>query len=453
MYKINDNIILESSEDGLEGYITILDKEILSRENIIEEIKKHFKFGLNQNLLEDLSKIREGKKTLIAEGVHEIDGENGYIEYDFEIKTTLIPKIDENGIVDYRELDSINKVSKNQILATIIRPTDGITGRKITDEIILPKKGKIPKLRLGKNTFFTEDGLKLKASVDGLVECKSRIINVLEILNVDNVDNSIGNIDFNGNVIVGKNVLNGFIIKSKGSVEVRGAVEGGYIKCDGDVLVRRGIQGHTRLSIEAKGNLCTKFIENAQIDVKGNITSESIMHSNVTSRSNIIMIGKNGLIVGGVCRSSYEIIAKVIGSTMATKTVVEVGIDPEITDKKHNLEKELDISETNLEKINKSLIVLERLKRVNKLDASKLKLYNELLNAKESVNIENVRIKSKLDLAKEKLSRLSNGKVRVSDTIYPGSKIIIGDAYLNIKKELHKCTFYLKNGEIRIGSY
>lgn len=454
MYKINDEIILETSRDGLQGYITILDKDELSIKDKMKKIKDHFSFGLNESLIRELlEKQTLTNKTLVAQGRAFLDGKNGYIKYEFEANRALIPSISDDGTVDYRELDSINKVYAGEVLATIIPPTPGMAGIKVTGETIPFKKGKTPKFVLGKNTIISEDGMILKSNIDGLVEVKGGRINVLEVLNVDNVDNSVGNIDFNGNVIIKKDILNGFNVKSKGSVEVRGAVEGGYIKCDGDILIRRGIQGYNRLTIESKGNLATKFIENAYIDVQGNITSESIMHSDVTSKSNILLLGKNGLIVGGTCRANHEIIAKVIGSTMATKTVIEVGIDPDIKTKQGKLEKDLQISNENLEKLNKSLILLERLKRTNKLDANKQNLYKDLSNAKESIYLENKKIKNDLIVIKEKINRLSNGKVKVSDTIYPGSKIIIGNSYLNIKRKMNNCTFYNENGEIRIGAY
>lgn len=452
MYKIGDKVILETSRDGLQGYITILDSDIALNKNILNEIKEYFKFGLDQDLLRPLLETK-CEKTLIAEGKDSVNGENGYIDYKFELNRVIMPKINNDGIVDYRELDSINKVYKDQLLALIIEPTCGEIGKKVTGEDIACKRGRTPKFRVGKNVIISNDGMSLNSGVDGLVEVKNGRVNVLELLNVDNVDTSIGNIDFKGNVIVNKDILNGFTVKSEGSVEVKGAVEGGYIKCDGDILVRRGIQGYNRLAVEANGNLSTKFIENACINVKGNITSESIMHSDVTSRSNILMLGRNGLIVGGICRANHEIIAKVIGSSMATKTVLEVGVDPEIKDEQEKLEKELKLSDENLDKLDKSLLILDRLKRSNKLDENKLQLYNELLNAKESVYFENKRIKNNLLQIKEKIDRLSNGKIRVSDTIHPGSKIIIGNAYLNIKRKMQKCTFYSQDGEIRIGAY
>lgn len=454
MYKINDKIILATSKDGLQGYLTVLGKDEFSIEDNIKKIKDYFKFGLDESLLRNLLETQMAvDETIIAKGREAIDGENGSIKYKIETDRVLMPKMSEDGTVDYRELDSINKVFIGDTLAVIIPPTQGVEGKKVTGESISFKKGKTPKLPKGKNTQISEDGMILQSSVDGLVEMKGRKINVLEILNVDSVDNSVGNIDFNGNVIIKNKIVNGFSVKSKGSVEVRGIIEGGYVECEGDLLVRRGIQGYNRLAVEINGSLCTKFIENACINVKGNITSESIMHSDVTSKSNILLIGKNALIVGGICRANHEIIAKVIGSTMATKTVIEVGIDPDIRNRKDELETKLQLSIENLEKLNKSLIVLERLKKANKLDINKQNLYSDLLDAKQSVYLENEKIKDQLSSIKEKISRLANGNVKVSGMIYPGTKIIIGNSYLNINRTMQNCRFYNENGEVRIGAY
>mgnify|MGYP001342036727 FL=1 len=83
---------------------------------------------------------------------------------------------------------------------------------------------------------------------------------------------------------------------------------------EGDVVVKRGIQGHNKLTINSAGNVTTRFIENAIINSKKSIRAEAIMHSNVYSNGDIILIGKKGLIVGGICRAGGNIHAKTIGS-------------------------------------------------------------------------------------------------------------------------------------------
>ncbi len=48
---------------------------------------------------------------------------------------------------------------------------------------------------------------------------------------------------------------------------------------------------------------------------------------------------------------------------MATSTTLEVGVDPEALKKREQLESDIGVAEDNLDKITKSLILLENLKK------------------------------------------------------------------------------------------
>lgn len=459
MYKIGNNIILEISKDKQNAYITILESgdvenEVSNYEVIVSEVKEHVKYGFDESQLRmTLDDKIIGKKVCIAKGKLPVPGMDGSIKYHFEMEKPLLPKLKKDGTVDYRELDSINTVNIGDVLAEIIPPTEGEEGISVSGDIIPFIKGKTPKFRYGNNITLSLNGLLLKSAINGLVEFKGGKINVSEVLMVENIDNSIGNINFVGNVIVNGDILNGFSLVSGSSVEVKGAVEGGYIECEGDVLIRQGIQGYNRLSINTKGNLSTKFIENADVNVGENITSEAIMHSNVSSKSNILVLGKKGLIVGGVCRSKYEIRAKMIGSTMATTTILEVGIDPDIKLSHDDLESKLKLSKQNLDKINQSLKVLEVLKKSDKLDSRKLELYNNLLKASFTLGNDIIGLEADMNNINKQMENLSRGQIKVADTIYPGVKIIIGNSFMYIRDEMKRCTFYREDGEIRIGPY
>ncbi len=81
----------------------------------------------------------------------------------------------------------------------------------------LTKKGKKPLLRYGKNVRLLDNETSLVAEKDGLVELKGGKVIVSEIFEVSNVDSKVGNIYFNGTVIVRENALNGFQIKATGT--------------------------------------------------------------------------------------------------------------------------------------------------------------------------------------------------------------------------------------------
>lgn len=458
MITIQDNINLEISKNGLNAYINILknnDKNIKhDPDKIISEIEKHIKFGLNKKLLKDINNPNFSfEKKCIAQGKEPIHGKDGSIKRYFQLDRSLIPMLREDGTVDYRELNSVNNIFKDKILAEIIPPTEGSVGRKVTGEEIPFKKGKFPKFKKGENTYISEDGLYLKSSIDGIIELRNGNIKVSELLIVDNIDSSVGNIDFSGNITVNKDVLNGFKLKAGGAVEVKGSLEGGYIQTEGNVLIRQGIQGFNKLCIDIMGNLGTKFIENAIVKVGGNITAEAIMHSDVSSKSNILLVGKKGLIVGGHCIANYEIRAKIVGSAMATKTTLQVGANLEIMKKHSELEKEIETDKANLKKINQSLKILDVLKKSNKLDEAKEKLHEDLLNAEKSLNLKISRLENEFNKINEELENLTAGRIKVADTIYPGAKIVIGKNILFIREEMKRCTFYVERNEIRVGPY
>ncbi len=459
MYNIGDNIILEISKDGLYGYITLLkdENEIevdLDVKDVLDKVRQYIKYGLNENLLISFLKNKiAGEKLCIAEGKQPVPGKDGSIKYHFDLEKPLLPKLNDDGTVDYKELDSINTTKEDDILAEIIPPTEGEEGIKINGDIIPYVKGRTPKFKYGKNVKVSSDGMFLQSEINGLIEFKNGKISVSELLVVENIDGSTGNIRFEGNVIVNKDVLNGFTLLTGGSVEVKGAIEGGLIQSEGDVLIRQGIQGYNRLTINTKGNLSTKFIENSVVNVGANITAEAIMHSEVSSRSNILVLGKKGLIVGGICRARYEIRARVIGSTMATTTVLEVGIDTYIKQRYDEIDEKFKVSKENLEKINQSLKVLEVLKRANKLDIKKQELYNELSKAQLSLTLEISKMDRELEELRNQMNTLSRGQIKVADIIYPGVKIIIGNSFMYIRDEMKRCTFYKEDGDIRIGPY
>ncbi|WP_353095282.1 FapA family protein [Tissierella praeacuta] len=459
MYNIGNDIILEVSKDGLYGYITLLEdegenKSELNIENILSEIKEYIKYGLNEKLLINILNNRAiGEKFCIAEGELSVPGKDGSIKYHFEMEKPLLPKLNDDGTVDYRELDSINTTNEDDILAELILPTEGEEGIKVNGDIIPYVKGRTPKFKYGKNVKISSDEMFLQSEINGLIEFKNGKISVSELLVVENIDNSTGNIKFEGNVIVNKDILNGFTLTTGGAVEVKGALEGGLIQSDGDILIRQGIQGYNRLTINTKGNLSTKFIENSVVDVGANITAEAIMHSEVASRANILVLGKKGLIVGGVCRAKYEIRARIIGSTMATTTVLEVGLDTHNKQKYDEIDEKFKTSKENLEKINQSLKVLEVLKRSNKLDARKEELYDELSKAQLSLSLEVSKMGRELDELKSQMNILSRGQIKVADTIYPGVKIIIGNSIMYIRDEMKRCTFYREDGDIKVGPY
>ena len=462
---------LEITRDGMEAYITVIkrdEKEEIKKnegtetsgiskevaDDIIKEVKNIIKVGLlEEDLIRLLADERYGEKILIAKGIEPIDGKDGYVKFHFNLNKKPVPKVLDDGTVNYKELDIVNNVKKGDLLAELIPAEEGVDGYKVTGERIKYKEGKPPYIKYGKNISLVEDGKDLVSEVDGLVELKGNKIVVLEVFEVKSLGNETGNIYFNGAVIVRENALNGFQIKAEGDVEIKGVVEGAYIENKGDVIVRQGIRGYNRPTIKTEGNVTTKFVENAIINADKDIIAEAIMHSEITSRENISAIGKKGLIVGGVCKAGKEIKAKTIGSSMATTTILEVGVDPYDMQRKKELENSILIIEDNLDKVMKSLALLDNLKKINRLDSEKAKMYLKLIKTKTTLLSNLNDTKNEYQILENSIKNSSRGKIKVSETIYPGVRITIGNSTFFVRDEMARCTFYREEGEIKIGPY
>ena len=167
---------------------------------------------------------------------------------------------------------------------------------------IKPRKVKRATLRFGKNVLQSEDRMSISSQVDGCVSLVDDQVFVSDLYEVENVDNSTGNIEFEGSVQVNGNVCSGFSVIAQGNVIVKGVVEGAFIRADGDIVITRGMNGMSKGRLEAGGNIIAKFLENSTANASGYVSAESILHSKVMAGSEITVTGRRGNITGGhVC--------------------------------------------------------------------------------------------------------------------------------------------------------
>lgn len=457
--RIDSECIVSVSKDGMKAGIT-LTKPIGGAditENAIHEALKlsNVVFNIKDSEIKDaVDKRIYGKEILAAEGIEPQAGNDAVLTYHFDFSNERAISIDKDGKIDYHELSLIKNVKVGDILVTLTPHTQGVHGKNIFGEDVPGKDGRKLALPRGKNVEVSEDGFQLISAVDGEVKVLDGKVNVFSIYEVKhNVDNSTGNIRFNGKVIVMGNVLTGFVIEAEGDVEVYGVVEGALIKSNGSIILHRGIQGMNRGELYCEGDLIAKFIENSKIEVKGSIQSDAIMHSQVTCGKKLEASGRKGLLVGGSFKVGEEIKAKVIGSPMATVTELEVGVNPDMRKKYEDIKSELKQITENLDRTTKAVDLLTKMSKKMELPLDKkillaksVKLKIQLQQSQEQV----INEQSEMETYFEELSR---GKVKVNDVIYPGSRIIIGSSLMHIKDSIKFVSFYRINAEIRMGSY
>ncbi|SCG83422.1 hypothetical protein DW1_1854 [Proteiniborus sp. DW1] len=449
---------IDISNDGLCAFITLIPPsggKDISVDEAFEKVQDCVKYGLNVNLLKKV--INEkcyNSKTLIAEGEKAIDGEDGYIKYFFPVTIDTTPRVLEDGSVDFRNLDIIHNVRAGDILAELILPTDGKQGNTVYGKTIEGKKGKKKEFRYGKNVKVSEDGKNLIAEKDGQVCIQDNKVMVKEVFEVKgNIDNSTGNINFNGTIKIKGNVLTGFEVNADGDVEIEGVVEGAKVSSLGNIILKRGIQGYNKGKLFSKGTIVARYIENSFLEADSDIISDAIMHSEVISNGSIKVTGKKGLIVGGTCKAATEIVAKTIGSTMATATVLEVGVYPNLRSKHDAIKGEIEEIESNIKKFDQSIALFNRMSKNGELTEEKEKTLNKVVQAR-AILVKNLEShKKEMAYILKQIDSLSRGKIKVENVIYPGVKVVIGNSTMFIRDEIKHCTLYIENNEIKIGPY
>lgn len=392
---------------------------------------------------------------IIAQGKPPVDGRDAYIDYRFNIEKERRPVELEDGRVDFYNIQMVQNVTPGQVLAVKIPAQEGVPGLTVTGKAVPPKGGKDVHLPKGKNTEISEDGMQLVATVAGQVVKAGEKIHVLPIYEVHgDVDFTTGNIDFVGSVVVQGNVKSGFTIRAQGNIEIRGSVEAATLIADGDVIIQRGMQGGDRGQIMAGRNIVARFLEHAQAQAGEEVrVEEAIMYSQIQAGKKIEVTGKRGRIVGGLLRAGDLVRAKVIGSKLATKTEIEVGLRPEIREELGKVKAALAEKEKQLDQLNKALNTLK-----NALAGGKVFTPEEKARLQKIITTHAIYRDEVLGLRRRKeqlegyITGDVRGRVEATETIYPGVKITIGQASYLVKDEVAKALFYLQDGEVRQGT-
>ncbi|ACB85006.1 FapA family protein [Natranaerobius thermophilus] len=455
---IDGSFEIRVAEDNMKALLKVNLPQGRGKEVNLEEITQALsERKISQNLdfqaiHKCVSEGTQGEFRTIATGDQPIDGKDAEIQLHFEEKERK-PVVKEDGSVDYYNIDNVTNVKAEDLLASKHPPEEGSPGKDVYGNIVSPKPGTDRQIKRGKNTELSEDEMELRASIDGQVVMNNDgFIHVYPVYEVSgDVDVSTGNIDFVGNVIVKGQIKSGLKVKAAGDVEVRKSVDSCIIEAGGNVDIKGGIQGRNKGSITAGGSVTCKFIENAQVSAEGDINViEGILHSQVEGNKINVFEGKKGLLVGGKVTAREEVVAKMIGSSFATATHVAVGLDPELRKKSSDIDTELKNTNENLEKTDKAIAILQKVKQTKgALPKDKENMLVRLQRTKSHLDQTKQQLCSQKEEIKNILKDKTDGRVIAKKVVYPGVKVTIGEVSYNIKDEQKSSMFRLSSdGEV-----
>lgn len=390
------------------------------------------------------------KNIIVAMGTKPVQGTKASIEYKFQTDRKAKPRLNDDGTVDFHHLDNISHVKKGDVLAILTKEDPGKSGMDIYGTEVRPAKVERLVLKHGNNIELTEDGLQLISQVDGHVTLEGDRVFVSNNFDVAaDVDNSTGDIDYNGSVTVKGNVRTGFSINAKGNVEIFGVVEGANIYAEGDIILHRGIQGMGKGRLECKGNLISKFIESAEVCVDGYIETDTILHSNISAKGDIYVRGKNGNIIGGKVRSTSLIEATRIGSTMGTMTEVEVGTDPSVSARLHEIKGLINDKSEERKKLEQLVSLLRKKQDAGMLEQDKVPLIQSTTKNMILLDSDMKKLTDEYNELSELIAGNKNAKIQARSDVYAGTKVVIAGDFILIHDDLAHVRFKKEKGEIK----
>lgn len=457
IYPVSEMFKLTISDDKMQAYARFYPSSNggnkLTKEELLKDLKyKNIVVGIKEEVIDAYFKKKTyGTDLLIAEGIKPIQGTDATIEYFFNTDLSSKPKVNEDGSVDFFNLNTINHCKKGELLARLTKEVKSVPGKNVCGEIEKGRDVKVLKLRYGRNIEISEDKCEIYSTVNGHVSLVEDSVFVSDIYEVEDVGTATGNIDSEGSVVVSGNVQSGFKIVAKGDVEVRGVVEGAEIEAGGDIVINRGMNGMGKGVLKAGGRIISKFIENSTVTSGGYIQTESILHSKVNARTEIEVAGRKGIIAGGVVRATDKITCKTLGSTMGADTAIEVGIEPEVKERFQFLQKEFSEQQ---KKLKETKVIIEnyqkKLAAGAKMTPDQTKYIQTLVKSYKELSEEVMKMDEEYDRLEKAMHNTGHASIVVTGEVYAGTKVTISDASLVVKNSMKYCRLIKEKGEVRV---
>lgn len=445
-------IKIHITDNHNEVLLTYIEGDDISVELIMSMLEEeHVIYGIKSQVINDLClKKNTVYDLLIAEGMEKVDGIDGCVTYNFSTVYQAAPHIMEDGHVDYKDTDYIHSVSQDDIVASKTPATFGQDGMNVFGEELYAKDGFNPPLLAGENCVLDEEELNIIAEESGLVKLDKGKVCISKLFELHgDVGVETGNIEFSGQVVIHGNVTTGFSVSCDEDLTIDGLVEAADIYTDGDLLISKGIQGHTTAKIVCKGNMTVGYINSADIEVNGDLEVGSLTSANVICDGKIKVVGSKGMIIGGLIQTNF-LEVNAIGTDLGVLTSIHLGMNSKEINELKTLSIQLIEVNKELKKLTQLIELLEAKLNISGETQENIDLlkkckvtYTEQMNIMKNDEKRILKLKS---LIRARKGVLSAGKIS------PDTRVMIGDQNLSITDSIDNCIITLENGKISVRS-
>ncbi len=374
----------------------------------------------------------------VARGVAPVKGTDGetILQFDSSLK---VGEVRANGRIDYRERGAVHQVAQGAILATVKAPIPGTPGRSVEDrEIPAPALKPQKALKAGDGVRFDEAQGQFIAETAGHVSFADHTFAIRPLVSVaGDVDYTVGNIRFSGDVAVAGKVATGFTIEAGGSVVVAGDVEPkATVIADGDVTIKGCCRGKSKEegpSLKAGGRLIVGQLQDATVSAKGDVTVLGlVLNGSIRTLGSLVNNGPEAQIRGSSIEAVKGISAANVGTADGVPTTLVAGITARIADRIHELDEEIAKVSMHLNHICDSF--QKKYGDLMKKSTLSAEEQAELKDARVDASAKQEGLERKLHEYKRERAELSEdyredpaARIEVVGTIYPLANIRVHD--------------------------
>ena len=360
---------------------------------------------------------------VIARGTKPEQGSDGKYEFFFRTQLSKKPVILKDGSVDYKNIDWMESVKKNQKIAYYHGAQEGKDGRTVTGKVIPARKGKELKMLSGKGFELLPDRKTYISAKDGKIEYVNDKIMITDMLELDDVTTATGNIQFDGSVYIRGNIGKGVSINSTKDIIVDGFVEAADLSAQGDIILKKGCNASGGGSIKAGRDLMARFLEGAQIHTQGSVKINYCMNCDIYAEEKI---EATGMIAGGISYAASGIKTADIGNVSGIRTIVRVGQDEEFLKREVLLNEKICEVEEELQMLQRATEEFQAKYPVEIRNTNQV--YLKLEDAVYTKKLELEKLTNAKDSMEQYKEKFKDASIEVTRSIYEGSYIEISGA-------------------------
>ena len=243
-----------------------------------------------------------------------------------------------------------------------------------------------------------------------------------------NVDLATGNIDVRGALVIKGDVLSGFSVRTRGSLEVQGHVEDATLDVDGDLVIRHGFTGSGKGKITASGTVTLSHVHHQTV-VAGKDVSIGSECINATIYAGGRISASHAVVSGGKLDAMTEIEVGELGLAEEVSAKIRVGQRAKLIEHLGTADKDLANAERQLKEVKEAVYKLVKIKvDGGTLTADKEALLVKLQAAQKMLPERIAAIHAEQSMVQADLQKKSDARVIVHGTVYAETMIEVNGA-------------------------